>query len=146
MSFLGYTTKDIKCYPNAAAGPTIASPATAWAWSGWTELVPADTITSDFVITHVVLLEDPVAAVDTRHQMVIELGVGGAGSEDTIVSIPVTYLIDSAVGHTAPWVIPLPVPRKVSANSRVSIRVTDSVAAARTYGGVKIVYIELPYT
>jgi len=146
MSYLGYTTKNIKCYPLAASGPTVASPATAWQWGSWVELVPAGTITVDFVITHFVLLEDPVAAVDARHQAVFELGVGASGSEVAIIDIPVTYLIDSAVGHLAPWIIPLPVPRKVNANSRVAIRCTDSIAAIRTYGGVKIVYIELPYT
>jgi len=146
MSFLGYTTKDIKCYPLAASGPTVASPATAWAWGSWVELVPANAITVDFVITHLIALEDPVAAVDVRHQAVFQIGIGSAGAEVAIISIPVTYLIDSAVGHLAPWVFPLPAPRKVNANSRVAVRVTDSIAAVRTYGGCKIVYIELPYT
>jgi len=147
MSYLGYTTKNIECYPLAASGPTVASPATAWAWGSWVEIVPANTITSDFVITHLIALEDPATpAVDTRIQTVFQLGIGDAGSEVVIISIPVTFLIDSKVGHVAPWIIPLPVPRKVAANSRVAIRVTDSVATAFTYGGCKIVYIKLNYT
>lgn len=146
MSFLGYTTKNVECYPLAASGPTCASPATAWTWGTWVELVPINTITVDFVITHLVALEDPVAALDTRHQTVFQLGIGTAGSEVVIASIAVTWLIDSAAGHLAPWSFPLPVPRKVAANSRVAIRCTDSIAAIRTYGGCKIIYVRLPYT
>ena len=145
MPFEGYTTKDVECYPLLASGPTPASGATAWAWGSWLELVPVNTIASNFVITHLVALEDPVAAIDTRHQAVFQLATGLAGSEVVIASIPVTYLIDSAVGHLAPWIFPLPAPRYVAANARISIRCTDSIASARTYGGCKIVYIKLPY-
>lgn len=144
--YAGYTTKDVECYPLAAAGPTVASLVTAWAWnSTWTQLVPVSTIAVDFVITHFIALEDPVAAVDARHQVVFQIGTGTAGSEVVRASIPVTYLIDSAVGHLAPWIFPLAIPRQIAANSRVAIRVTDSIAAIRTYGGCKIVYIRLPY-
>ena len=146
MSFLGYTTKDVECYPLAASGPTVASPATAWTWGSWVEIVPGNTMTVDFVITHFVALEFPTAAVDTRHQTVFQLGVGAAGSEVAIISIPVTWLIDSAVGHLAPWIFPLPTPRKITANSRVAIRVAHSAAVASTFGGCKIVYVKLPYT
>lgn len=98
------------------------------------------------MVTHLVALEDPVAAVDTRQQVVFQLGVGSPASEVPIVSIPVTYYIDSAVGHLAPWVFPLPSPRFVSGLSRVAIRCTDNISAIRSYGPVKIVYNPLPYT
>lgn len=146
MTYLGYTTKAIECYPLSAAGPTIVSSATAWAWpASWTELVPVNTIAVDFVITHFIALEFPTGSVDARHQTLFQIGTGTAGAEVVIASIPVTWLIDSAVGHLSPWIFTLAVPRKVTANLRVAIRVTDEMAVAYTYGGCKIMYIRLPY-
>lgn len=146
MAYLGYTTKEIKCYPLLAAGPTVASVATAWTWpASWTQLVPVNTITSNFVIVGFVALEFPTASVDSRHSTLFQIGTGTAGAEVVIASISVTWLIDSLVGHLSPWVFCLPVPRYVTANLRVAIRVTDEMAVAYTYGGCKIMYIELPY-
>lgn len=146
MAYDGYTTKEIECYPLLAAGPTCASVATAWTWpASWTELVPVNTITSNFVIVAFVALEFPTGSTDTRHQTLFQIGTGSAGSEVAIASIPVTWLIDSTVGHLSPWVFPLAIPRYVAANLRVAIRVTDEMAVAYTYGGCKIMYIRMPY-
>lgn len=146
MPYLGYTTKEIECYPLAAPGPTIVSSATAWAWpAAWTELVPVNTIAVDFVITHFISLEFPTGSTDVRHQTLFQIGTGTAGAEVVVASIPVTWLIDSGVGHLSPWMFPLVVPRQVIANKRVAIRVTDEMAVAYTYGGCKIMFIRLPF-
>ena len=146
MAYEGYTTKEIKCYPLAAAGPTIVSSATAWAWpAAWTELVPVNTIASNFVIISFTSLEFPTASLDARHQTLFQIGTGAAASEVAVVSIPVSWYIDSGVGHCSPWVFPIVVPRYVALNTRVAIRVTDEMAVAYTYGGCKIMYIELTY-
>jgi len=146
MAYLGYTTKEIECYPLAAAGPNVVSSGVAWGWpAAWTELVPVNQIAVDFVITHFISLEFPTAATDVRHQTLFQIGTGLAGFEVLRVSIPVTWYIDSGVGHCAPWVFCLPIPRQIDANSRVAIRVTGEIALAATYGGCKIMYIRLPY-
>ena len=146
MPYEGYTTKEIECYPLAAAGPTVVSSATAWAWpASWTELVPVNTITAAFAIIGFTALEFPTGSIDARHQTLFQIGTGAAGSEVVVASIPVSWYIDSAVGHCSPWVFPLAVPRYAAANLRVAIRVTDEMAVAYTYGGCKIMYIKLPY-
>jgi len=146
MAYNGYTTKEIKCYPVLAAGPTIVSSATGWTWpASWTELVPASTITSNFAIIGLTALEFPTASTDARHQTIIQIGTGAAISEVVIASIPISWYIDSGVGHCSPWIFPLVIPRYVVANLRVAIRCTDEMAVAYTYGGVKIMYVELPY-
>lgn len=146
MAYLGYTTKEIECYPILAAGPTVVSTAVAWTWpASYTQLVPVNTIAVDFVITHFVTLEFPTASLDARHQTLFQIATGTAGAEVNIASIPVTWLIDSLVGHLSPWIFPLVVPAYVVANKRVAIRVTDEMAVAYTYGGCKIMYIRMPY-
>jgi len=137
----GYTTSDIKCYPLAASGPTIGSGASAWTFGSWVEVVPANTITVDFSLLAVICFIDPAAAIDVRHEGLLEIGIGAAGSEVTIVQVPFSYFIDSAAGHCMEQVIEI-YPRKIPANSRVALRIADDVASALTYGGCKIQYFE----
>ena len=71
----GYTVKDIKVYPDGSAGVSCSSTATAWQWGSWVELVPASTITNDFVITHVKF------NIPDMTEGQLDFGVGGSGSD-----------------------------------------------------------------
>jgi len=78
-----------------------------------------------------------------RYEGVIQLGTGPAGSETPIISLPVTFLADTFVDHLPEKnIYPLPIPRRVPANTRVAVRVADSGAVALTWGPIKIRYIE----
>jgi len=142
-----YTTDLIKCYPYLATGVSPVSSSAAWNWpASWTELVPVNTITFDFDICAINWLYPPAetTALDTRYQGVIQIGVGGAGAEASIISVPVTFLIDTKAEHVpSKQICTLPIPRRVPANSRVAVRVTDSLAAALTWGPIKIQYVEI---
>jgi len=141
-----YTDDKINSYPTTSTGVQPVSSATAWVWGSWVELVPANTITSDFDITDINFLFDPVGLTkDVRYQAVIQIGVGAAGSETPIISLPVHFLSDTLVDHVPDnQVVFLPVPRRIPANSRVAVRVANDGAVALTYGPIKIRYIKAP--
>ena len=142
-----YTTDPIKCYPYLAAGIQPQSTANAWEWGAWLQLVPVDTITSAFDICAINWLK-PMAegtVLDTRYEGVIQIGTGGVGAEVSIISLPVSFLIDTKAEHVpSKQISTLPVPRRVSANTRVAVRVTDSLAGVLTWGPVKIGYVSQP--
>jgi len=136
-----YTTKEIKIYPAQAASVGAASSTTPWAWGSWVELVPANTITSDFIILGIYY--DQYYALSTYLRWLIQLGVGAAGAESPIASLAGVHYYASAAGYGHFPFYPLVVPRKAAANSRVAVRATDDKTAAYTHY-VKIQYVELP--
>lgn len=136
------TTLTYKAYPAAAAGISRASSgSTAWSPSAYTELVPVNTITSTFYIAGITLMYPNTAAVDVTQEVEIDIATGSAGSEVIIATIPFSYRIDSAVGHQASIFIPLAEPKEVAANTRLSVRVKQSLATTSiTFSGIKIMY------
>lgn len=136
------TTNAYKCYPSAAAGASRASSgSTAWSNSSYTELVPVNTITSEFNIAGVCLNYTNGAAVDVTHEVELDIATGSGGSEVVIMTIPFTMRIDSAVGHQPGVWIPITNPRTIPANTRLSVRVRQSLATTSvTYAGIKIFY------
>jgi len=136
-----YTTKEILCYPLAAAGAYATSSTTAWAWGSWAELVPANTITSDFIILGIyVHIEKKLAT----YHFQVQIGKGSAGAETSIATVAGHWYYASTAGFAVrKRYFPLPIPIKVSANERIAVRVTDEAAAAYAYR-VSINYIELP--
>jgi hypothetical protein len=136
------TTAVYKAYPAAAAGISRASSgSTAWSNSAYTELVPVNTITSEFNIAGITLMYSNNAAVDTSHEVEIDIATGAASSEVVIITIPFVFRIDSAVGHHPVIFIPLSEPRTVAANTRLSVRVRQSLATTSvTYNGLKLLY------
>ena len=144
-----YTTSLVKSYPYLATGVNITSSVTAWTWpASWTELVPANAITNVIDINAITCIE-PVAegtSLDVTYQGVIQIGKGTAGAEVSIISIPVTFLIDTKAEHIPfKMIFTLPIPVRVAANTRIAIRVTDSLAGALTWGPIKIQYIKGVY-
>jgi len=136
-----YTTKTLKSYTSGGPGVGISSSTSAWVWGSWTEVVPAGTITSDFIIAGVcVVIDSPTY----YHDWCIQFGVGAAGAESSIIEVSGRFRYDSAAGRRIEsQIFMLPIPIKVSANSRIAARAIDSYAAALAYK-VKILYMELP--
>lgn len=136
------TTATYKSYPAAAAGISRASSGgAAWSNSAYTELVPVSTITSTFYITGITLMYSNNPSVDVSHEVEIDIATGAASSEVVIITIPFVFRIDSAVGHHPVIFIPLSEPREVAANTRLSVRVRQSLATTSvTYNGIKILY------
>jgi hypothetical protein len=136
------TTATYKSYPAAAAGISrTSSGSTAWSNSLYLQLVPVNTITSTFYIAGITLQYSNNAAVDTSHEVELDIATGAASSEVVIMTIPFVFRIDSAVGHQPVIFIPISEPREVAANTRLSVRVRQSLATTVvTYNGIKILY------
>jgi hypothetical protein len=136
------TTATYKAYPAAAAGISrTSSGSTAWSNSGYLQLVPINTITSTFYIAGVTLMYSNNAAVDTSHEVELDIATGASSSEVVILTIPFVFRIDSAVGHHPVIFLPIAEPREVAANTRLSVRVRQSLATTVvTYNGIKILY------
>jgi hypothetical protein len=136
------TTATYKAYPAAAAGISRASSgSTAWSNSAYTELVPVNTITAEYNIAGITLMYSNNPSVDVSHEVEIDIATGAASSEVVIITIPFVFRIDSAVGHHPVIFIPLSEPRTVAANTRLSVRVRQSLATTSvTYNGIKIMY------
>lgn len=136
------TTAIYKAYPAAAAGISRASSGgAAWSNSAYTELVPVSTITSIFYIAGITLMYPNTAAVDVTQEVELDIATGAAASEVVIITLPFSYRIDSSVGHHATIWVPLAEPREVAANTRLSLRVRQSLATTSiTFNGIKIMY------
>ena len=69
------TTNRYLAYPAAAAGISRASSgSTAWSYSAYTQIVPANAITSTFYLAGLTWCwHTPIAAADTTYQWIIEL-------------------------------------------------------------------------
>jgi hypothetical protein len=137
------TTNRYLAYPAAAAGISRASSGgAAWSFSGWTEVVPASTITSDFYIAGLTWCwHTPVAAADTTYEWIIELGTGASSSETTIIQVPASVRADTAVGYVPSNFVTLAEPKYVAANTRISVRVAYSLSTtSNTLTGIKILY------
>lgn len=136
-----YTTKEIKLYPPGALPVQAFSSATPFEYGSWSEIVPADTITSDFIVVAVPRsFVDP----DPSELVAVQIGVGAVGEEEPIITVFYAHMYASGVGFAlSSEEGTLPIPRKVVANSRVAVRVADTGGVVRAYA-VKIMYIELP--
>jgi len=136
------TTATYRAYPAAAAGISKASSgSTAWSNSTYIQLVPVNTITSTFYIAGITCMYSNNASVDTSHEVEFDIATGAAASEVVIMTIPFVFRIDSAVGHQPVIFIPISEPREVAANTRLSLRIRQSLATTVvTYNGVKIFY------
>lgn len=133
---------DIDALPAAADGITVSSAASAWGYGVWVEL--SASLSTDIYIISVLFESTNIPALDTTIEQIIDVGVGAAGAESTKVQIPYTVRCDTQVSYylTTPETIYLPEPYLISSGERVAIKVADSLAAAVTYNGVKLMYKE----
>jgi hypothetical protein len=105
---------------------TVTNSATAWANSSYVELTPG--LQDDIYINRVIV--GPSAA----SQFEIDIATGVAGSE-----VVQTTVAGQAVSLTGNSVIDLPAPLKVSANTRIAMRIRTSLTSAGTW------YLALEY-
>lgn len=137
------TTNRYLSYPAAAAGISRASSGgVAWSFSAYTQLVPANGITSNFFLAGLTWAwHTPVAAVDTTYEWIIEIATGAAGSEVLIAQIPCSIRGDTLVGYVPSNMIIFPEPKSIAANTRLSVRVAYSLATtSNTLSGIKMLY------
>jgi hypothetical protein len=137
------TTNRYLSYPAAAAGISRASSGgAAWSFSAYTELVPANGITSNFYIAGLTWCwHTPVAAADTTYQWIIEIASGSGGSEVLLLQIPASIRGDTLVGYVPSNMVILPEPKYVAANTRLSVRVAYSLTTtSNTLTGIKLLY------
>jgi hypothetical protein len=137
------TTDRYLSYPAAAAGISRASSGgAAWSQSAYTEVVPVNTITSDFYLAGVTWAwHTPAAAADVTYEVLFELATGSGGSEVLIAQFAGSFRGDTLVGYVPSNNLIFPEPKFIAANTRLSIRVAQSLATtSQTYSGIKILY------
>jgi hypothetical protein len=137
------TTNRYLSYPAAAAGISRASSGgVAWSFSAWTQIAAAGAIGDPWYLAGLTWCwHTPCAAVDTTYQWIIEIGIGGAGAETTIVQIPCSVRADTLVGYVPSNFVVLPEPKQITGNPRVAVRVAYSLATtSNTLTGIKILY------
>lgn len=137
------TTDRYLVYPAAAAGISRASSGgAAWSFSAYTELVPVSTITSAFEVVGLIAVpHTPVAAADITYETLIELATGAAAAEVLICQFPMAMRADTLVGPVNTHLWTLPNPKSVAANTRLSVRIAQSLATtSQTVTGIKLLY------
>lgn len=128
-------------FPNLAAGVSLVSTAVSWTWpASYTEIVPANTITSTFYISALTASHTSNVTIDTRLYLNFSLGKGTAGSETEIIQFTSTLYVDTNSSYWDSLFYVLPEAVEVAANTRIAGRVTRAEAVAETYSNVKILY------
>ena len=118
-----------KVYPETATHVLLPGSTVNWTWTGWVEIVPANTITETFWLVGVTW-----EAQTANYANTTEIGIGATGSEVGKFEVS-SY--KSGVERT----VFLSTPIKVAANTRVAGRVASNVvAAATTEVRVKVIY------
>lgn len=130
--------------PAAATGLSLVSSATAWAYGSPVTL--AASLASDIAVIGFEFHNTDIPAVDTNQDILFEITVGGT----TMIQLPFNMKADSLVGYdfaesASIQAFYFPEPYFIPAGSAVAVKVTDSIAAALTYNGVKILYNELSH-
>jgi hypothetical protein len=129
-----------KCHPTAANAVTVTPNATAWANSAWFEVVPVNTITHQFV--GVPVLSPPASSPPGDLDVELDVGVGGAGSEE----VRDTWRFGVASGNASGgWRPPLrfPLTDHFNAGHRVSVRMRKTGTSTANWF-CKWLYYTLP--
>jgi hypothetical protein len=133
------TTNKYYAYPALANGVTVTS-GTSWANGSWTQIVPASTITSTFYITGLTWSFIAATATATTYEFLFELGTGAAASEVSIIQVPASLRNITAAGYLPTNLVMFPEPVQVSANTRISCRISNGSTTAYAIPAVKIFY------
>lgn len=129
--------------PAAATGAAPVSSATAWTFGTAVSISSATTV--DMVVIGFQFQNTDIPALDVNQNILFEVTVGGV----TKLQIPFNMKADTLVGYdfansSAIQAFYFPEPYYIPRGSNVQVKVTDSIAAALTYNGVKLLYQELP--
>ena len=115
-------------YPPNAAGVTITSAAGTYTKGSYTEIIPVNTISTQFFITGVTLSN---LTVNTDYEL--DIATGAAASE--VIIATVSHMTDNTnLAHECLF----PIPIKVSSNTRISARSSDGTGSLTSI--VKIRY------
>jgi hypothetical protein len=121
------TTLPQQCYPSAADPVSIVS-STSWTFGSWTEVAPA--LAAGVRIVGVSVYRPTMVS---NEDLVLEIGIGGAGSETVLTRI-VSGPKDRVFGETL-----FCVPHRLDATSRISARLATQNAGTLT-AKVKLIY------
>lgn len=138
---LKYTEKAQEIYPPLADSIQCASDTSDWGVGSWVELVPADTITDDFIAVGLITR---ISSIVTAREFELHLGKGAGGSEVQIAAIGGRFVYSSSVARFFdgwPWYFRIPI--KVDANTRIAVRAADDNTSALNYR-LKLLYMKLP--
>lgn len=123
--------------PAAAAGLQPVSSATAWLYG--TALDASTSLPTDIDIIGLAFQNIDIPSVDATQEILFDITVGGT----TKLQVPYSFRQDTNVGYYLDvHHYYFPEPYFVPAGSALAVKVTDSVASALTYHGVKILYRE----
>lgn len=130
--------------PAVVLGADVVSSSTAWVYG--TAIVLSAALPSDIAVFGFQFQNSDIPAVDTNQNILFDITVGGT----TEIQLPFNMKADSLVGYDptgsgAIQAFYLPEPYFIPAGSAVAVKVTDSIAAALTYEGVKLFYNELSH-
>lgn len=130
--------------PSRSTGAWPASGATAWVYGSWIEII--DKLDSGMYLFGLQFQIGVIPiSLDITMQQLFEVGIGPSGSEVVKLQLPYSIRIDTGLGfvNSRGYSISFPEPMLIPAGSRISVRVTDSIAAAVSYEGVKLMYREV---
>lgn len=122
------------------AGAAPVSSASAWTFGSAVTL--HDALPQDIHVYGLQFQNTDIPALDVNQEILFEITVGGT----TKLQIPFNMKADTLVGYDfasgSSIKFFLPEPYVIPAGSAVAVKVTDSIAAALTYNGVKLLYME----
>lgn len=121
--------KGQQCYPTLADAINIVSSATAWTYGSYVELVPVDTITSDFDIHWL-----NISAISANDEYEIEFATGLVAAEVKVACVSFERnAVQSQEGSISMQTPVFP------ANTRISARIASKAASAN-HANFKIHY------
>jgi len=129
----------IKSLPVETNGAAPRSSATAWVFGSAVTLNAS--LSTDIHVIGLQFQNTDTPALDTTQEILFEITVGGT----TKLQIPFSIRADSLVGYhdtSSAYTFYLPEAYTIPKGSAVAVQVTDSIAAALTYGGVKLLYMQ----
>ena len=134
-------SKDSRYYslPDASTGASVISSASAWAFG--TAVTLHGSLPTDIYVVGLQFQNNDIPATDTNQDILFEVTVGGT----TKLQLPFNMNADTLVGYVMTSTASiqsfyLPEPYVIPAGSAVAVKVTDSIAAALTYNGIKLLY------
>lgn len=121
-------TAERMCYPTLAAGASAVSAAGAWTYGNYVEVIPADTVASDFHILSVVIESCSVAAG------VFQLGLYKGAGDELITEL--RFSIAGGFYGNSYYIVGS---GEVDANARIRARLAADIGAATV--GISVTYI-----
>jgi hypothetical protein len=125
--------------PADATGAAPVSGASAWAFGSAVTL--SASLPTDIYVIGIQFQNTDIPALDVNQDILFEVTVGGT----TKLQVPFNMNADTLVGYNFTSTASIqafyfPEPYVIPAGSAVAVKVTDSIAAALTYNGVKLIY------